>query len=68
MDLTYLQYTDAKLVELAEQRDHTREAKREITRRKMVGSWRLQASWKAETERNEESEERVYAEGVVRIT
>ena len=65
MDLTYLQYTDAELVELAEQRQHTREANREITRRKMVGSWRLLSNWQAE---KEVSEERVYAEGVVRRT
>tara|TARA_B100001750_G_C15409139_1_gene546807 strand:+ start:375 stop:671 length:297 start_codon:yes stop_codon:yes gene_type:complete len=65
MDLTYLQYTDAELVELAEQKQHTREANREITRRKMVGSWRLLASWQPE---KEVSEERVYAEGVVRRT
>ena len=66
MDLTYLQYTDAELVELAEQKQHTREANREITRRKMVGSWRLLANWKADSEKPEE--ERVYAEGVVRRT
>ena len=65
MDLTYLQYTDAKLVELLEDKPSRKEARREISRRKAVGSWRLQAGWKAETEENEE---RVYAEGVVRIT
>ena len=68
MDLTYLQYTDAELVELAEQRQHTREANREITRRKMVGAWRLQANWKSEIKESAESEERVYAPGVVRRT
>ena len=67
MDLTYLQYSDAKLVELAEMRNHTREANREIKRRKAVGSWRLQASWKPEVEKPLE-EERVYAPGVVRRT
>tara|TARA_B100000029_G_scaffold385748_1_gene381473 strand:+ start:1551 stop:1751 length:201 start_codon:yes stop_codon:yes gene_type:complete len=65
MDLTYLQYTDAKLVELAEQREHTREANREIKRRKAVGSWRLQANWNADVE--EKIEERVYAPGVRRM-
>ncbi len=65
MDLTYLQYTDAKLVELLEDKPSRKEARREISRRKAVGSWRLQAGWKTEIE---ESEERVYAEGVVRTT
>ena len=68
MDLTYLQYSDAELVELAEMRNHTREANREIKRRKMVGSWRLQANWKAEIKESAETEERVYAEGVQRRT
>ena len=45
MDLTYLQYSDAELVELAEIRQHRREANREIQRRKAVGSWRLLANW-----------------------
>jgi len=66
MDLTYLQYSDAELVELAGMRDHTREANREIQRRKAVGSWRHQANWRPEVEKTEE--ERVYAPGVVRRT
>ena len=65
MDLTYLQYTDSQLVSLAETKVHAREAKREIKRRKMVGSWRLLANWQPE---KEVSEERMYAEGVVRNT
>ena len=67
MDLTYLKYSDRQLVSLAESRVHTREANREIKRRKMVGSWRLQANWKAESEKPLE-EERVYAEGVRKLT
>jgi len=39
MDLTYIKKTDADLVELAKDRGTTREAKREIQRRKMVGYW-----------------------------
>ena len=68
MDLTYLKYSDQQLVSLAEDRIHTREANREIKRRKMVGSWRLQANWKSEIKESAESEERVYAPGVVRRT
>ena len=70
MDLTYLQYSDQQLVVLAEDRIHTREATREIKRRKMVGAWRLVANWKAEshTEAEVETEERVYAPGVKRLT
>ena len=65
MNLEFLQYTDSKLVELLEDKPSRKEARKEISRRKAVGSWRLQAGWKAETE---EKEERVYAKGVVRIT
>lgn len=61
MDLTYLQYTDAQLVELAEERDHKREANREIKRRKMVGSWRILSNWQPEKETDEE---RVHAPDV----
>ena len=39
MDLTYLKKTDAELANLAEHKSTTREAKREIRRRKMVGFW-----------------------------
>jgi hypothetical protein len=64
MDLTYLQYSDAELVELAEIRQHRREANREIQRRKAVGSWRLLANWQPEKEKEEG--ERTYAPGVRR--
>jgi len=69
MDLTYLKYSDQQLVSLAESRVHTREATREIKRRKMVGSWRLVANWKSEIHEDAEieTEERVYAPGVGRI-
>ncbi len=69
MDLTYLKYSDQQLVSLAESRIHTREATREIKRRKMVGSWRLVANWKSEihAEAEESTEERVYAPGVKRV-
>ena len=63
MDLTYLQYSDAELVELAEIRQHRREANREINRRKAVGSWRLLANWQPE---KETVTERTYAPGVKR--
>jgi len=63
MDLTYLQYSDAELVELAEIRQHRREANREIQRRKAVGSWRLLANWQPE---KETKTERTYAPGVKR--
>lgn len=64
MDLTFLQYTDRELVELAEKKSTTREAKKEIARRKRVGSWRLIANWQPEKEAVQE--ERVYAPGVKR--
>lgn len=64
MNLEFLQKTDAELMELAEHRGTTRDAKKEIQRRKAVGSWRLLASWQPEKE--DETSERVYAEGVVR--
>ena len=68
MDYTYLQKSDIELIELSGQKETKREAKREIQRRKLVGSWRLVANWKAETEKPEQEEERVYAEGVRRMT
>ena len=48
MDLTYLKKTDADLADLAEHKSTTREAKREIRRRKMVGFWdgTVKAKWK----------------------
>ena len=65
MDLRFLQYTDAELVVLATIRQCRREAKREIHRRKRIGSWKLIANWKAQIEQEEEAE-RVYAPGVQR--
>ena len=52
MDFTYLKKTDAELVDLAEYKSTTREAKREIRRRKMVGFWDGTAAvkWKLEPE------------------
>ena len=69
MNLEFLQHTDAKLLELLENKSTTREARREITRRKAVGSWRLIAGWKSEihAEAEEETDERVYAPGVKRV-
>ncbi len=65
MNLEFLQYTDSKLVELLEDKPSRKEAKREITRRKAVGSWRLIAGWNPEAEESS-TEERVYAPGVKR--
>ena len=70
MDLTYIKLTDADLVDLAKERSTTREAKREIQRRKMVGYWdgTVQANWKVIEELDTpETEERVYAPGVKRV-
>ena len=64
MNLEFLQKTDAELMELAEHRETTRDAKKEIQRRKAVGSWRLLANWQPEKE--VETSERVYAPGVRR--
>jgi hypothetical protein len=67
MDYRFLQYTDIELVELSEHKETTREAKKEIQRRKLIGSWRLVANWKAEVEQPaEQEEERPYAPGVRR--
>ena len=72
MDFTYLKKTDADLAELAKDRSTTREAKREIQRRKLVGfwdgtaaiKWTLKPEWEDEEEEEEKdeqaSEERVY--------
>ena len=71
MDFTYLKKTDADLAELAKSRSTTREAKREIQRRKLVGfwdgtaaqKWKLEPEWEddEEEEKDEQaSEERVY--------
>ncbi len=70
MDFTYLKKTDADLAELANHRSTTREAKREIKRRKMVGFWdgTVRAKWKVIEELDTpETEERVYAPGVKRV-
>ena len=69
MDITYIKLTDADLADLAEHKSTTREAKREIRRRKMVGFWdgTVKAKWKVIEEYDEpEEEERVYAPGVKR--
>ena len=70
MDITYIKLTDADLADLAEHKSTTREAKREIQRRKMVGYWdgTVKAKWKVieDYEESEEAEERVYAPGVKR--
>ena len=60
MDFTYLKKTDANLAELAKDRSTTREAKREIKRRKLVGFWdgTAQIKWKIEPEWEEEEEEK----------
>jgi len=52
MDFTYLKKTDANLAELAKDKSTTREAKREIKRRKLVGFWDGTAAikWKLEPE------------------
>ena len=52
MDFTYLKKTDADLAELAKDKSTTREAKREIKRRKLVGFWDGTAAikWKLEPE------------------
>jgi hypothetical protein len=59
MDFTYLKKTDADLAELAKSRSTTREAKREIKRRKLVGFWdgTAQIKWKLEPEWEDEEEE-----------
>ena len=70
MDFTYLKKTDAELANLAGIRSTTREAKREIQRRKMVGYWdgTVQANWRVIEELDApEPEERVYAPGVEKV-
>ena len=59
MDFTYLKKTDANLAELAKSKSTTREAKREIKRRKMVGFWdgTAQIKWKLEPEWEKEEDE-----------
>ena len=60
MDITYIKLTDADLVDLAKEEGTTKEAKREIRRRKMVGFWdgTAQIKWKIEPEWDEEEEEK----------
>ena len=68
MDFTYLKKTDANLAELAKSRDTTKEAKREIRRRKMVGfwdgtaqiKWKIEPEWEEKEEDEQASEETVY--------
>ncbi len=52
MDITYIKLTDADLADLAEHKSTTREAKREIQRRKMVGFWdgTVKANYKLDPE------------------
>ena len=59
MDITYIKLTDADLADLAEHKGTTREAKREIRRRKMVGFWDGTAAtkWKLEPEWEEKEED-----------
>jgi len=67
MDFTYLKKTDADLAELAKDIGTTREAKREIKRRKMVGFWdgTAQIKWKIEPEWEEEEEDEQASEETV---
>ena len=68
MDFTYLKKTDADLAELAKGRSTTKEAKREIKRRKLVGfwdgtaqiKWKLEPEWEKEEEDEQASEKTVY--------
>ena len=68
MDITYIKLTDADLVDLAKEEDTTKEAKREIRRRKMVGfwdgtaqiKWKIEPEWEEEEEDEQASEETVY--------
>jgi hypothetical protein len=69
MDITYIKLTDADLVDLAKEEGTTKEAKREIRRRKMVGfwdgtaqiKWKIEPEWEEEEEKDEQaSEETVY--------
>ena len=62
MNLDYIYKSDKELVELSSHKETTRDANKEIKRRKDVGSWRLIANWNPDKEVVEE--ERVYAPGV----
>jgi len=66
MDITYIKLTDADLVDLAKEEGTTKEAKREIRRRKMVGFWdgTAQIKWKIEPEWEEEEDEQASEETV----
>ena len=67
MDFTYLKKTDADLAELAKSRGTTREAKREIQRRKRIGFWdgTAQIKWKLEPEYEKEEEDEQASEETV---
>ena len=62
MNLSILQSTDQELVNATWNKTTRREAKKEIMRRKRIGSWALVANWRAEEEAI--AQERVYAAGV----
>jgi|TARA_Y100000289_G_C3901369_1_gene139351 hypothetical protein len=62
MNLSILQSTDQELVNATWNKTTRREAKKEIMRRKRIGSWALVANWRAEEEPI--AQERVYAAGV----
>jgi len=62
MNLSILQSTDQELVSATWNKTTRREAKKEIMRRKRVGSWALVANWRADEEPI--VRERTYAAGV----
>ena len=63
MNLNYLYLKDSELVVLAMDKETKRDPKKEIQRRKAVGSWRLIANWTPDKE-EAVAEERVYALGI----
>ncbi len=67
MQLKFLHYTDPQLVVLATANGTRMEAKKEIHRRKRVGSWRLIAGWKSEIN-EDKNQERTYAPGVEKLS
>tara|TARA_Y100001938_G_C7870239_1_gene319928 strand:+ start:115 stop:318 length:204 start_codon:yes stop_codon:yes gene_type:complete len=62
MNLSILQSTDQELVKATWNKSTRREAKKEITRRKRVGSWALVANWREE--KQVVVQPRTYATGV----
>ena len=62
MNLSILQSTDQELVNATWNKTTRREAKKEIMRRKRVGSWALVAKWRPEEKAI--VQERTYAVGV----